>query len=209
MATFGAGLVLGAGGLYLALATDHLIPVQAAMVAPRPPVLPVAPPPAPTRVADDDVHLLLQHNLAPPILRVDAAKLQDTFVSARPGGKTHEAIDIPAPRGTPVHAVDDGTIARLTVSKTGGISIYQLDPQGAYCYYYAHLARYRNRLRAGMKVKHGDVIGYVGTTGDAPANGPHLHLAISRVAGELWEGAPIDPYPLLLAISPDPVDESY
>jgi peptidoglycan LD-endopeptidase LytH len=198
--TFGAGIVVGAAGLYFGLCVTRLLPSHAAIACK---IAPPVPPPTARLLADDDYHLLLQHPLHPPISSANPEELRDTFSSPRPGGKTHEALDIPAPRGTPVHAFDDGIIARLVVSQKGGISIYQLDAGETYCYYYAHLARYANRLRVGMTVKHGDVIGYVGTSGDAPANGPHLHLSITRVRGELWEGAPINPLPLLLAISDD------
>ena len=115
------------------------------------------------------------------------------------GGRRHEAIDILAPRGTPVKAVEDGRIARLFFSKAGGTTIYQFDPTERFCYYYAHLDRYADGLRENDQVRRGQVIGYVGTTGNAPKNTPHLHFAVFRLNAEKrwWEGTPIDPYDLL------------
>src|SRR5262249_26101592 len=94
-------------------------------------------------------------------------------------------------------------IRKLSVSARGGITIYQFDTDAVYCFTYAHLDRYANRLKEGNLVKHGDIIGYVGTTGDAPANGPHLHLALARLGPEKnwWEGAPVNPFPILTAIA--------
>ena len=129
-------------------------------------------------------------------------KYLDTFAEGR-GGRKHEAIDILAPRGTPVLAVDDGFVAKLFLSVPGGITVYQFDPTSTWCYYYAHLDRYADGLREHQLVKRGDVLGYVGTTGNAPKDTPHLHLAISRLGADRhwWEGIPVDPYPILTAKS--------
>ena len=128
---------------------------------------------------------------------VDVDDWKGHFAQRRGGGsRGHEAVDILAPRHTPVVAVEDGTIARLFNSKAGGITVYQFDPTGQFCYYYAHLQRYAAGLRDGQRVSKGDVIGYVGTTGNAPPNTPHLHFAIFQLtdAKRWWEGRPIDPY---------------
>jgi murein DD-endopeptidase MepM/ murein hydrolase activator NlpD len=129
-------------------------------------------------------------------MNVDATK--GGFVERR-GVRPHEAVDILAPRDTPIHAVQSGTIAKLFVSKQGGNTIYQFDPGGTLCYYYAHLDHYAPDLREGAPVKRGDVIGYVGTTGNAPPNTPHLHFAVFVLDKnhEWWKGRAIDPYPLL------------
>jgi murein DD-endopeptidase MepM/ murein hydrolase activator NlpD len=135
-----------------------------------------------------------------PIAGLRAKDIQDTFSHLRGGNRPHEATDILAPRGTPVLAVDAGTIKKLFTSKPGGLTVYQFDAEGVYCYYYAHLDRYAANLKEGMTVKRGDVIGYVGTTGNANPNTPHLHFAIFKL-GTLkrwWEGAPINPYPFLI-----------
>ena len=125
-------------------------------------------------------------------------KLADTFNEAR-SGHVHEAADIMAPRHTPVRAVEAGTITRLLQNASVGITIYQLDPSRRYIYYYAHLERYADGLREGLAVDRGQVIGYVGTTGNAPRNAPHLHFAIFRVLEpkQWWGGAPVNPYLVL------------
>jgi len=122
------------------------------------------------------------------------------FAQQRGGGtRGHEAVDILAPRHTPVHAVENGTIAKLFNSKAGGITIYQFDPDGEFCYYYAHLQRYADNLHEGDAVAQGQVLGYVGTTGNAPPNTPHLHFAVFELGDDRrwWKGTAIDPYPLL------------
>jgi murein DD-endopeptidase MepM/ murein hydrolase activator NlpD len=134
-----------------------------------------------------------------PVEGIKRDQLTDTFRDARSGSRAHEAIDILAPRNTPVKAVEDGTIARLFNSKAGGITIYQFDPSERFCYYYAHLERYADGVREGDRVKKGQVIGYVGTSGNAPKDTPHLHFAVFRLTAEKhwWEGTPIDPYDIL------------
>ena len=116
--------------------------------------------------------------------------------SERRGGRPHEAVDIVAPRGTVVHAVQDGTIAKLFFSQAGGITIYQFDRDGRLCYYYAHLERYADGLHDGQHVSQGDVIGYVGTSGNAPPDTPHLHFAVFELNADRkwWQGRPLDPY---------------
>jgi murein DD-endopeptidase MepM/ murein hydrolase activator NlpD len=126
--------------------------------------------------------------------------LHDTFSDAR-GSRVHEALDILAPRGTQVIAVEDGRIEKLFTSKAGGLTIYQFDPTRTFAYYYAHLDRYADGLVEGRIVKRGDVIGYVGSTGNASPDAPHLHFAIFRLGPERqwWKGEPINPYPILAA----------
>ncbi len=137
-------------------------------------------------------------DLVVPVEGVEADSLVRSFSDAR-GGRTHEALDILAPRHTPVKAVEGGTIARLFYSKAGGVTIYQFDPTEQYCYYYAHLERYADGLKEGDRVKKGQVLGYVGVSGNAPKDTPHLHFAIFRLtaAKRWWEGTPIDPYDVL------------
>ena len=142
---------------------------------------------------------LEDRNLLIPVEGVEAEDLVSSFHDRRGAARTHEAIDILAPMGTPVRAVEDGTVAKLFNSKAGGITIYQLDPSRRYIYYYAHLERYADGLREGLEVDRGQVIGYVGTSGNAPRNAPHLHFAIFRVLDpqRWWGGAPVNPYLVL------------
>ena len=137
--------------------------------------------------------------MTPPIRGLARADLRDTFEEVHDGHK-HEAIDIMVPRGTPVRAVVSGTIRKLFLSKPGGNTIYQFDEMGAYCYYYAHLDGYAKGLREGMRVERGDVIGFVGSTGNADARTPHLHFAITELWPEKlwWKGKAVDPYPFLV-----------
>ena len=137
------------------------------------------------------------HRLRVPIDGMDIDSMKGGFAERREGGRRpHEAADILAPRHTPVHAVSDGTIAKLFLSKAGGITVYQFDNDQRYCYYYAHLERYADGLREGQRVAAGDVIGYVGTSGNAPPNTPHLHLAVFELTPERrwWDGKAVDPY---------------
>jgi murein DD-endopeptidase MepM/ murein hydrolase activator NlpD len=144
------------------------------------------------------IESLRRRNLEIPVEGVDADDLRDTFADGR-GSRAHEAIDIMAPRRTPVHAVENGRIEKLFTSKAGGLTIYQFDPSQTFSYYYAHLDSYADGIREGMEVRRGEVIGYVGTTGNAPPNAPHLHFAIFRLTPERqwWKGEPINPYPIL------------
>jgi len=154
--------------------------------------------PAIPRIGLDPVEDLRGRHLTLPVQGVRSHDLQDSFNEAREGGR-HEAIDILAPRNTPVIAAEDGRIARLFNSKAGGLTIYQFDPTSTYCYYYAHLERYASSLAEGAEVRRGEVIGYVGTSGNAPKDTPHLHFAIFKLTDkkQWWQGMPIDPYAVL------------
>ena len=126
--------------------------------------------------------------------------LRDTFDERR-GNVAHEALDILAPRGTPVVAVDDGTVAKLFKSVPGGLTIYQFDPSGKLAYYYAHLDRYAPGVKQGEKVRRGQVIGYVGSTGNARADAPHLHFTVYALppGKQWWRGVAINAYGKLMA----------
>jgi murein DD-endopeptidase MepM/ murein hydrolase activator NlpD len=141
---------------------------------------------------------LEDRNLEIPVEGVKSDQLTRSFDDVRGSARRHQAIDILAPRNTPVRAVEDGVVARLFYSKAGGITIYQFDPTERYCYYYAHLERYADGLTEGARVRKGQVIGYVGVSGNA-GNTPHLHFAVFRLTAEKrwWEGTPIDPYDVL------------
>ena len=134
-----------------------------------------------------------------PFEALKLSELHDSFNEFHHGHR-HEAIDIMKPRGTPILAVTDGTIEKLLLSKPGGLTIYEFDNSGTYCYYYAHVDRYAAGIREHMKVARGQVIAYVGTSGNAEANAPQLHFAINRLESQKrwWKGEPINPYPILL-----------
>lgn len=165
---------------------------------------PVSPPPeavttpAPVMSANA-LEDLRMRSLTLPVEGIKRSDLRSNFSELRGGTRRHEALDILAPRNTPVFAVEDGKIARLFLSDAGGITIYQYDPSMTYVYYYAHLERYASGLKEGQEVKRGDVIGYVGTTGNAPRNTPHLHFAIFKMTDDKkwWQGTAIDPYSVL------------
>jgi murein DD-endopeptidase MepM/ murein hydrolase activator NlpD len=139
---------------------------------------------------------LRERRLRLPIDDASTARMKGGFAERRDGTRAHEAVDILAPRNTPIHAVEDGTIAKLFQSKAGGTTVYQFDPSRHFCYYYAHLQQYAAGLHEGQTVSRGDVLGYVGTSGNAPPGTPHLHFAIFALTPEQrwWEGRAIDPY---------------
>ncbi|HUS10034.1 MAG TPA: peptidoglycan DD-metalloendopeptidase family protein [Pyrinomonadaceae bacterium] len=134
-----------------------------------------------------------------PVAGVRPDQLLDTFADARSEGRVHDAIDIPAPAGTPVLATADGEIIKLFQSERGGTTIYQLSTDRKLVFYYAHLQRYADGITPGKFVKQGEVIAYVGDTGNAGIGNFHLHFSISVVADpkRYWEGTTINPYPLL------------
>lgn len=166
---------------------------------PSAPAPPVAVTPEGSTVTDADLQYLASMNLLIPVEGIKPNQLRDTFNQARSEGRQHDAIDIMAPQGVPVLATADGTIIKLFQSERGGITLYQIDPSGLYAYYYAHLARYADGIAEGKQVRRGDVIAYVGDTGNAGAGNFHLHFAISKITSpRKWSGGdPINPYPLL------------
>lgn len=168
-----------------------------------PPVAPTVPAPAPRaepEPADQRAAVaeLRARQLAIPVSGIQPGDLRDSYAERRSGNRVHRALDIPAPRGTPVVAVETGTVMHKFQNALGGISLYQFDPSGTYCYYYAHLDGYAPDLDQGETVERGQVLGYVGSTGNAPDGVPHLHFAIySRKNDGFWcRGTPINPYPV-------------
>jgi murein DD-endopeptidase MepM/ murein hydrolase activator NlpD len=206
-----AGWLLGAaaGGFLAGVLMTALLrgpvplPAERALVAPAhaatasPPSSTITPP-APT-IGVDPVEELRHRHLELPVQGLTRRDLHDTFDETRDGSRRHEALDILSPRNTPVLAVEDGKVAKLFLSKPGGLTIYQIDPTSTYAYYYAHLERYADGLKDGDRVERGQVIGYVGTSGNAPPGTPHLHFAIFKLTDEKrwWKGIAIDPYPIL------------
>jgi peptidoglycan LD-endopeptidase LytH len=144
--------------------------------------------------------LLAKGALLLPVQGVEASALHDTYTEQRGGGtRTHEALDILAPRGTPVLSATGGRVLKLFDSKAGGKMVYAADSSERFILMYAHLDAYAPGLADGQPLTRGQVIGVVGTTGNAPPNVPHLHFAIARSnnVNEWWKGAPVNPYPLL------------
>jgi murein DD-endopeptidase MepM/ murein hydrolase activator NlpD len=141
----------------------------------------------------------LRAELAMPLRGVAPSQLFDSFSEKRGSGRTHEAIDIPAPRRTPVLSATPGRVMRLFSSKDGGLMVYAADSSERFILMYAHLDGYAEGLTDGASLARGQVIGYVGTTGNAPPDLPHLHFAIARTpdVSRWWTGVPVNPYPLL------------
>ena len=156
--------------------------------------------PSPSR---GSVYVAPGASLAMPVRGIRAEQLRDTYSDARSGGRVHHAIDIMAPRGTPVLAAEDGTILKLRTGGMGGITIYQLGTDGRTLYYYAHLQRYAAGLREGLPIARGQVVAYVGDTGNAGAGNYHLHFSVSRLSDprRWWEGENVNPYPMLAGVA--------
>jgi murein DD-endopeptidase MepM/ murein hydrolase activator NlpD len=188
-------------------ATAQLPVEPAAPPAALPPITPPtaqAPLPSVRNPGDrEGAELLAQRTLQAPVVGVAPERLIDTYDQGR-GARPHEAIDILAPRGTPVVAVDNGRIAKLFTSKPGGLTVYHFDEAGRLAYYYAHLDRYADGLREGMEIKRGDLVGYVGSTGNADPATPHLHFAVFKLGPDRkwWQGEPVNPYPALRRAAP-------
>jgi murein DD-endopeptidase MepM/ murein hydrolase activator NlpD len=226
LVSFLLGAVVGAGGLFVYLreiadAPDPIITEAAARPAP---VAPAAPPAAsgnviPNELSDADLPIrpashatsatpsapeltaggTMPAKLMVPVEGVPYSQLTDTFDQPRGQERHHEALDIMAPKGTAVRAAADGKVVKLFDSKAGGTTLYQFDPAEKYAYYYAHLDRYADGVKEGMQLKRGDVLGYVGVTGNSDPNAPHLHFAVVALTPEKqwWKGTPVNPYPLL------------
>ncbi|HET9425363.1 MAG TPA: M23 family metallopeptidase [Gemmatimonadaceae bacterium] len=151
------------------------------------------------------IERLREKELVIPVAGVEPWRIEDSFAAARDGGeRVHGAVDILAPRNTPVLAADDGTVLRLSTNALGGITVYAADPRQQFVYYYAHLDRYHPELVTGRAIRKGDTLGYVGTTGNAPKNVPHLHFQIMLWPsdGKWWNGEPVNPFPVLRQAGP-------
>lgn len=230
IATFLSGALVGALGIcfYLGISSPKPVAVDASRstvmtpALPHVPVAAVAPPdtsaiemhasepaaapppaPAPAPAQASDAAVPVADQLLIPVAGIKASALKDTFNDARGSERRHEAIDIAAPKGTQVFAVADGKLVKLFNSKPGGLTVYQFDTSERFAYYYAHLDRYAADLKEGMTLKRGDLVGYVGTSGNADPKTPHLHFATFELGPQKqwWKGSPINPYPLLGGIS--------
>ena len=213
---FLAGVLVGANAVYYLMTRQQVDvrvpPAPAAIEQPNKPVAvadpPAAPPAFPATTPAPPVPDVAVVPAVPgaaglivPVQGLTAAQLSNTYADTRSEGRTHEAIDIMAPRGTPVLAVADGKVEKLFDSKQGGLTIYQFEPSGKFAYYYAHLDRYAVDVVEGKALRRGEVIGYVGSTGNADPQAPHLHFAVFVLGPDRhwWQGTAINPYPLLTA----------
>lgn len=169
-------------------AADAVTGVRPVYLAPRDPA-----------IGDDDLDALWTRQLMVPVEGLTRRSLSSDFQAKR-GDRLHGALDLLAPRYTPVLAADDGVIGRLATGAIGGIVIYARDLSDRFVYYYAHLQRVEPGLAVGDTVAKGTVIGYVGTTGNAPPDVPHLHFQVMKrgVGRVWWDGPPIDPLPFLV-----------
>jgi murein DD-endopeptidase MepM/ murein hydrolase activator NlpD len=230
-----AGVLLGAGGLFMFLRqVPHdapVAPVVAVVSAPGAtaagaPVTPTDPmaaalPPAPvvsTDLTEADLPLRPTQQEIPmpsdvvsegaakssaklmiPVEGIKLSQLSDNFDQPRGKERHHEALDIMAPKGTKVIAVADGKVVKLFNSKPGGLTVYQFDPTEKYAYYYAHLDRYADGVKEGTVLKRGDLVGYVGVTGNSDPKTPHLHFAVVELTPkkEWWKGISVNPYPMM------------
>ncbi len=222
---FVLGVLVGAVAVFFYVTINHNVsivptagtpsqPVQAPRVLAPPSVAPAPlPPPKSTPVPtptpaqgtpapQNAAPAMPAANLLLPVQGIQLSELVDTFNQTRGSTRIHEALDIMAPRGREVVAVADGKIAKLFNSKQGGLTVYQFDPTERWTYYYAHLDRYAEGIAEGKVLKRGELVGYVGSTGNANADAPHLHFAIFELGPEKrwWEGKPINPYPLLRGV---------
>jgi peptidoglycan LD-endopeptidase LytH len=161
--------------------------------------------PAEAPPAAEEEPVIVEGALAPgaslliPVRGIGPQQLRDSYSDPRSGGRVHNAIDIMAPRGAPVVAAADGTIRRLRTGGMGGITIYQVGDDGRTLYYYAHLERYAAGIREGLPVRRGQIIAYVGDTGNAGPGNYHLHFSVGRLTNpdRWWDSENVNPYPLL------------
>ncbi len=193
---------------------------------------PILPPPAPTPalpempiespspggvwsafdpIGEGDLAALRTAGLLIPVRGIPLSRIEDSFDAPREGGRRHDAVDILAPRGTPVLAATDGTVLRVGTNALGGNVVWTGDTDGRFVFYYAHLERFARGLRTGDPIARGAPIGYVGTTGNAPPNVPHLHFQVMRLTDTVkwWNGTPVNPVPFLVepttaAATPEP-----
>lgn len=186
--------------LVLAACSPGLRPLPGpADPAPDPMELPLPADPSVAGAPSADLaRLLVAKRLMVPVAGVAPERVADTF-TARRGQRIHSALDIMAPRGTPVVSADAGKVWKVRSNTLGGLTVYVLDADERFVYYYAHLDRYAKGLAEGQVLHPGDVIGYVGTTGNAPRNTPHLHFQVLlyKGNGRWWDGDPLNPRPYL------------
>jgi murein DD-endopeptidase MepM/ murein hydrolase activator NlpD len=186
-------LTAGSDGFLRVAREVKMMPPPVAIAAPSKQARAAKPVEPPT------IDVLANRRLGVPVQGIPRAALHDTFTATRSGGRSHKAMDIMAPWGTPVLAADDGRLEKISSNRGGGLAAYQSDPSGQFIYYYAHLAGYADGLKEGQPLRRGDVIGYVGTTGNAPSSAPHLHFQVMLLEqkGRWWGGEAVNPYAAL------------
>ncbi len=189
--------------VFLAACGPALTPLPPAS-APVPVRAPTGPRPAPSGplgagITEADLDALWMRRLMVPVAGLAPEQLRNDYEAGR-GARLHYALDMRAPRGTAVLAADDGRVGRLGTTPLGGNILYVTDPDDRFVYYYAHLDRHARGLSVGDRVRKGEVIGYVGTTGNAPDNAPHLHFQVMRrgTGRAWWDGPPINPWPFFV-----------
>jgi peptidoglycan LD-endopeptidase LytH len=204
----GAPVVIKASAASHELDSPSAAPHPLPEASPSKPAAPCLSPPAqtvalPREQPPSDAPSSLPRGLLMPVSGLSPSKLVDNFNEMH-NGHRHEALDIMAARGTPVVAVDEGNVVKLFKSKRGGLTVYQFNDTQTWCFYYAHLDRYAQGLKEGMLLRKGDILGYVGSSGNASPDAPHLHFTIFKLGPEKhwWQGTPIDPYPLLTESHP-------
>ncbi|NOT63285.1 MAG: M23 family metallopeptidase [Acidobacteria bacterium] len=193
-------LVAGIWRVWLWLQPRAAFPTQV-----QPSVTPAPTVSAPNKAAEEPATQPIAEAVLPaglkliiPVEGIKPDQLRDTFNDARSAGRTHNAIDIMAARGTPVLAAADGEVVRLFNSEAGGTTLYQLNQARNVVFYYAHLERYADSLFVGRQVKQGEVIAYVGDTGNAGAGNYHLHFGVwlTDDPKRFWDGTNVNPYEL-------------
>ncbi|HVL79231.1 MAG TPA: M23 family metallopeptidase [Sphingomicrobium sp.] len=200
LAIAGTAIVTAALTSAFWIAAYNLMGSPGAQITPAGDIAVVDPPGAPP-VAVAEAVVVGPAGLAIPVAGVKPQDLVDTYTQSRAGGaRVHNAIDIMAPVGTPVIAAAPGVVERIFYSEGGGgNTVYVRSDDGRWSYYYAHLSAYAPGLREGQRVRRGTPLGYVGHSGNASPDGPHLHFAINRMnPDDRWhQGTPVNPYPLL------------
>lgn len=182
-------------GLWLGAACGPALTPLPPPRAPAPSEVAIPAPAAPVAAPPNAIELLRQRKLMVPVDGISLDRVENTYEAFRDGGaRRHYAIDILAARGTPVLAADDGSILRMGFNALGGLTIYQIDHERRFVYYYAHLDRYASTIRDGSVVSRGDVIGYVGSSGNAQATTPHLHFQVLLFRDRYWEGESVNPF---------------
>ena len=146
-----------------------------------------------------DREYLSRRDLMVPVNGVRPSELRDTYNAPRSGARAHLALDVMARRGTPVLSADDGVVRRVSTNALGGRTVYVVDDAKRFVHYYAHLDTWARGLKVGMRVRRGDVLGTVGTTGNSPSNAPHLHYQLLRYRDSRmwWTGDPVNPIPYM------------